>query len=633
MSGTDFSCARPNDSLALYPGGRLALGADRCNIQGLQQRKFLCSVVSIYELRSSFGLCHRGKTAAPTSTTRLLRPIAPRIASMAPATEISPLLPTNSQRTNAGTHSYSSGKEILFDEPQCASCPRLKEWMQSTLSPSGHGHPIHHQLQSPSLLLQIEKSLERGLSFLVHKLRLIRLFPKNEAEKHQVDSTQAFVHTIFGLAILTMLVMTTVSPTLVLYMNHVNFTSPTNITPYVTASAIASAVPIASNIIFGRVASSIGPANALSLIGFTSAIGIGLVLAVRSTVLVFFIGYALYSCSNSMRIIRLSILSQIVPENKRTTVLATHALMTPIGALMGPITWIGLSRYQGSSQYGQFTLDRFSLAYSIAFIILTSIGLLAAVALRKLPTTEGHQSTQSYIEPTQVVVRENGLDITVNLNKFRTRVFAYFCTVMLCVNMSSGIYMTAFQPVLVNVFRVTDAKLGFVFELIAVFAIVPPLLVAFLSRHLMDRQIMVIGLGSKLIGMLLFMPLFGPVREWQVIIGFMLIIKASIFFSTASMSLFTKVLGTLSNSALIGLLASGSSVGPAVAQLLISDHIVQFFGSLKFALFSFPAIIGMLMILWPQFWKRLNPNCDFVRQIAEQTSAARHQLQTGLNQS
>ncbi|CAN8062662.1 unnamed protein product [Agarophyton chilense] len=519
---------------------------------------------------------------------------------MAHSSEISPLLPTSSNPIGI----RNRDKKFVFDEPQSPTCPRLKECMLSTLSPSGHGHPMYHHLQSSTLLGQIECALQKGLHHIVHKLRLMQFFPKSEGSNHEVDSTRS-----------------------------VNFTSPTNIKPYVTASAIASAVPIASNIIFGRVASSIGPANALTVVALTAAIGMGLILVIRSTLLVFFIGYGLYSASNSMRIIRLSMLSQIVPENKRTTVLATHALMTPIGALIGPIVWIFFSRFQGSLEYGSFIVDRFSMTYFSAFAILMFIAVLSALTLQKVHVIEGNQSKRGFQEPRQVTIHaQDGTDTTVNINQFRSRVFAYFCTVMLCVNMSSGIYMTALQPVLVNEFRVSDAKLGYVFELIAAFAIIPPLLVAFLSRYLMDREIMVIGLGSKLVGMFLFLPLFGPVREWQVIIGFMLIIKASIFFSTASMSLFTKVLRSLSSSALIGLLASGSSVGPAIAQLLVSDHIVQFFGGFKFALFSVPAIIGLLMILWPQYWNRLNPNCDFVRQINEQSIAARRLFESNMDQ-
>lgn len=184
---------------------------------------------------------------------------------------------------------------------------------------------------------------------------------------------------------------------------------------------------------------------------------------------------------------------------------------------------------------------------------------------------------------------------------------------MFGVNLSAGLFMTSFQPILVNVFHTSDSKLGVIFMVVAVFAVLPPLLVALLSRYLMDRQILLIGLLSKLIGMALFLPVFGPVREWQVIAGFILIIKASIFFSTASMSLFTKVLGPMSTSSLLGILASASNIGPAVAQIALADHIVNWFGSFAYAAFSIPAALSFVFIVHPKYWKRLNPGREFNR--------------------
>lgn len=183
--------------------------------------------------------------------------------------------------------------------------------------------------------------------------------------------------------------------------------------------------------------------------------------------------------------------------------------------------------------------------------------------------------------------------------------------------------MTAFQPILVNVFHVSDANLGLIFLIIAVFAVIPPLLVAVLSRILMDRQILMVGLLAKLIGMSLFLPLWGPTTEIQVIIGFLLVIKASIFFSTASMSLFTKILGPMTTSYLLGLLASSASVGPALAQILLSNRIIIWFGSYRFGLFAIPAIASLLAIIWPSSWRKLDPECEYVQLVTEE--AEHHQ--------
>lgn len=95
--------------------------------------------------------------------------------------------------------------------------------------------------------------------------------------------------------------------------------------------------------------------------------------------------------------------------------------------------------------------------------------------------------------------------------------------------------------------------------------------------------------------------------------GFILIIKASIFFFTASMSLFTKLLGGMSNGTLLGVLSSFSSLGPAAAQLLFAEEALTLFGSFKYAAFGAPVVLATAIVVHPWYWKRLDPDREFTR--------------------
>lgn len=512
-------------------------------------------------------------------------------------------------------------------DPQCIhDCPMTRKSYKTNVlcatCPSGHGHPLHHHMQSPALILRLQQAIEHG--FLVVWCAMCSFFStaRHSAKMQALGKSSTFsrVSAVFVIAVLTMMAMSSIGPSLLLFMNDSTFTSSTDISAYVTASALSSAIPVGSNILLGILASKLGPGRALMICSLAAAFGIFVVAVARESVFIFFIGYALYASSNSIRVLRVALLTKIVPEHERTTVLATHALMTPIGALIGPLIWIAFSSIRNNVSIGMVSLDRFSLLYFTASGVLLCIAVISGVMFHSFGTRDqasGGQEEEQVLG--EVVLHEsNGQDITVNLQAYRKQVFVYFCGIMLFVNMSAGIYMTAFQPLLVNSFHVSDAKLGVIFETVAVFAILPPLLVALLSRYLLDRQIMLIGLTSKLVGMALFLPLFGPVREWQVIAGFVLIIKASIFFSTASMSLFTKLLGSMGSASLIGFLASGSSVGPAVAQIILSDHIVRLFGSFWFGLFAVPAVIGVAMVLWPNTWECLDPGLEFHRLLTRE---------------
>eukprot|EP00177_Eucheuma_denticulatum_P001658 GFKZ01002985.1.p1 GENE.GFKZ01002985.1~~GFKZ01002985.1.p1 ORF type:complete len:589 (-),score=63.27 GFKZ01002985.1:540-2210(-) len=520
----------------------------------------------------------------------------------------------------------------IHDAPPCSAHRAVKRHLTQATLPCGHGHPVHHHLQSPALLLRLQQSLDHGFRSVFHAIRSFFKAKRVEALHLSTDPTYRIVTPVLVIAILTMLSMTAISPSVLLFMNHSGFTTAHSISPYVFASALSSAVPILSNILLGSLASRFGPGHALSLAAAISALGLLIVILSHRSLVVFLLGYALYAICNSLRIIRVAVLSKVVPVHERTTVLATHALMTPIGACAGPLVWILAQTYRPSFPVlgGLVEINRFTIDYAVVLALLFAIVTISNLALADVAPDDrarrgdggGGQGADGVLR--QVTIQyESGVEEVVNLQRYRTRVFQYFCGIMFGVNMSGGMFMTAFQPVLVNEFHTSDAKLGLIFEVIAMFAIIPPLLVAVLSRRLMDREILLIGLCSKLVGMVLYLPVFGPVREWQVIVGFMLIVKASIFFSTASMSLFTKVLGDMTSSSLLGVLASMSNVGPAVAQIALANHIVRLFGSFGFGLFAIPAVVSLGLVLHPKYWRRLDPGREFTRLLMVETQRRR----------
>lgn len=217
--------------------------------------------------------------------------------------------------------------------------------------------------------------------------------------------------------------------------------------------------------------------------------------------------------------------------------------------------------------------------------------------------------------------------LSVRLSWHRPRCFALLsprAVLLLSVQLSAEFFQTAFEPAMVNVFHATDTQMGLLIDLTAILALIPPLLVSFLSRHLKDRALLLIGLLLKLLGMLLYLPLpFSSttgMRQWQIVVGYLLIIKASIFFTTASMSLFSKTLGpAMSSHSLLGLLAAAQSLGPAVAQLLFASSVIAMFGSPHFAVLALPVVFAVAVIVWPNTWTWLDPDSKrsvLIRQAA-----------------
>lgn len=357
--------------------------------------------------------------------------------------ESTPLLCTEAESGGAFFEKLDaeSEKKFLRDHPKCRRRRRVKTHLTHATLPAGHGHPVHHHLQSPSLLLRMEQAIEQG--FWTVTCNIHAFFKAKRLEASEQDSSYPIVVTVFVIAVLTMLTMTAIGPTVLLYMNHAGFTHATDISSYVIASSLSSAVPIASNIILGTIGSRFGPGRALSVGALTAALGLVIVLVSRSSLFLFFVGYGLYSVANSLRVIRISILSKVVPENERTTVLATHALMTPIGALMGPLVWIGFQTYRGEAPLlgGLLTFNRFSLDYSVACFALLAIAVIAALRLTSIvPANAGNGNGSNGesagtngasgddSEGQEVTIHyADGTEDVVNLQRYRQRVFLYFC--------------------------------------------------------------------------------------------------------------------------------------------------------------------------------------------------------------
>lgn len=323
----------------------------------------------------------------------------------------------------------------VHDHPECPKKFAVKQKLRSAVSPSGFGHPVLAQpeLQSPALLLRCKQSIEHGFSDVSSASHSLYQ-TVSKSEHPYAQSIYPVVLTVFGIAILTMVTMTAISPSLLLYMNYVGYTSPVVITPFVISSALQNAVPVFSTVMLGRLASMMGPGTALAVGSLVSAVGILIFAVARDNLWMFFFGYGLYAASNSLRVIRVAILSKVVPLKQRTTVLATHALMTPLGALVGPMLWIFFSTYRGTLSWGVFQIDRFSMAYGTAAFSLLLITLVSVTLLRRIPTPGGDGQGRDEDEELHdaTIHMSDGSDQVVSLEQYRKRIFIYFCGKLVC---------------------------------------------------------------------------------------------------------------------------------------------------------------------------------------------------------
>jgi len=91
--------------------------------------------------------------------------------------------------------------------------------------------------------------------------------------------------------------------------------------------------------------------------------------------------------------------------------------------------------------------------------------------------------------------------------------------------------------------------------------------------------------------------------ELQVLCGFAVVIKATLFILPCMMSQFTKKMGKSVSGLYLGLLTSANGVGPMVGALIGGTLFVPLYATWFFLLFSIPCAISAFSMLIPPVYK------------------------------
>eukprot|EP00178_Gracilaria_changii_P013555 TRINITY_DN38285_c0_g1_i1.p1 TRINITY_DN38285_c0_g1~~TRINITY_DN38285_c0_g1_i1.p1 ORF type:complete len:493 (+),score=63.94 TRINITY_DN38285_c0_g1_i1:94-1479(+) len=424
------------------------------------------------------------------------------------------------------------------------------------------------------------------------------------------------------MAICTMLVISCVDWTLLLFLNHGTSLLNTH-DVYFTATAFALLAPVCANSILGILSVRFGSGVTLCFCYLVVAFGMLIMTLFRNSLILFYVAYESYALCTTLRIVRLSIIAQVVPARTRTTVMAIHQLMAPIGAVLGPALWLLIQKWRGSfTLAGWMVVDRFFVNYALAIGTMVGMFFLGMSTIRSLPTADSETSEQNADEGGRYKSAASAKSVYEQRQKTPqqrltssgddafgsgagVRKFTYFCTLTLLMQSTMALVRVSFQPILIGVFGADDEQVGKMYTIIGALAFVPPLAVAVLSRVLTDRTILVIGMVLKLGGALMCLPLFGDVRQWQLVVGFTLCIKASNFFQTAAFSAFTKSMGGKKPAKQMGYYWSVCSVGPAVIQFCFASGLVKLFGSWSFGMCALPVLGGFVLVFHPWGWRLL----------------------------
>lgn len=523
---------------------------------------------------------------------------------------------------------YPNGVCIYIPAPvqlECAAdigCSPL--WfLRSSLMASP---PLPLEDESLSLLAN-KRTTKNGFC---RKANILSVFNKLTTTITYGDSTTVdkdtvrVVRYIFAMALLVNMMHASNSPAKLLYLQSVGFASSNDINSFVWTEIIVQIVPIFGHLFAGYLATRTNPGFSICFLSVCHILGTLLVVQTSSLKWKpsYFFGFLVLSLSRSIRVVRFIVITETVPLSERTSVMAIHDFWGPCGAILGPIFWILIQNFQADipvlGTFG-FRLNRYTANYLFSSCIAMVIGTIAWKSLN-YRTIRQHDNLGSSRGTTSVgpsfvnVQLGDGSELVVNTARYALRTTLYFLILTFAVDVTMGLIFVGFQPILINNFQIDGRQLGYAYEIIGLLAVIPPIILAYISHFLKDRQIMLIALIIKFVGVLLFMPIFGRhMYSWQPILGFLLIIKASMFFWTTSESLTSKLLGPMSSGTLLGLVSSASEIGPAIAQIAFSKGTVSVFGTYKYGLIAIPLIVAILMVVTK--WEKLDHDREFTRAL------------------
>lgn len=427
----------------------------------------------------------------------------------------------------------------------------------------------------------------------------------------------AFNPTVLSILAVALCAMTSgmlLESPLLLYLQHLHYTTSPKATFYVMAVSLGFLSPILSTIPLGHCGSRFGAGRTLGFAFVVVLLGMIIVMMARFNKWLFLIGYILYSTNLGLRILRFTIISDVVPVEHRTLVMAVHQLMIPLGAFLAPLIWLVCQRWKGEVIFiKQFLVfDRFTLTL-LTGIIITLVNTIICFTNLQYPTTDkslpnnegkgselkksSNNDTKDYGTYSEQQVDVGIPETTNNSSPVFSLPMLFFSTLMLSVRLILMVIIVLFQPILVHRYGANDESIGNIYLIVSVIGLLPPLMVALLSRFLDDYTIFVIGLILKAAGVVLYLPPFTWLNKWQVIIGFLLTTKASTFCTTSLISLYTKIFH--SSPTQMGYMWTLSNIIPVVIQVGMADSLVGFYAEWKFMFFLLPILLSFGLVASP----------------------------------
>lgn len=366
-----------------------------------------------------------------------------------------------------------------------------------------------------------------------------------------------------------MLATQCINPVLLLYLKHRGWVTEDNVTFFGVVTAVGSLVPVVFNPLSGWWSARRGVKDVMLWGSLMSVVGIGVIAEVDSRY-AFVVGYALVFFLQSLRrTVHQSYISAHTTPKQRLRAMSWAPLGTSLGAVVGS-GLVLLCDYgpnpSDSLVWKHMELNTYTLAFACA--LLATLIKVIAICVGFKPLDRGPQAKAR--EPLwEGVVKgrdEHGTIHTFDSHSHVRFCLVFFSIVMFVMNLSVGFYMVSLHPLLVDRFHFGQTDMARVSMVYCALAIVPPLVMAAISKKVSSRTVLIAGMTLKLSGCLLFsLPaVLGAshhLQLWTLVVAYVFILKGAIFVVTAALTLFSQLVGKRNSATYMGIVTSCFAMG------------------------------------------------------------------------
>ena len=300
--------------------------------------------------------------------------------------------------------------------------------------------------------------------------------------------------------------------------------------------------------------------------------------------------------------LRTSYIARVVNAKDRTKWQSILAFTMLLGAAIAPFITLACTNAPApapmtaaqQSQWAYWNVNRYTLVFLVGAALTFVVLLVTHFFFLEYPNDKSNGiGAKSAGDLAVAIAEERWRMMPEDDRACYRRVQTYFALLFCMDGVSQGMMSVAIYPILGDVYNLTAQQMSLITMVLSFIALVPPAIAAVLSKWLADKEIMTLvrspaararrrarrgaragpaelearsqGLCLKTIGVLFTL---APASEysrtgrWLFIIGYVFVVKASLFFLMSGTSNLTKQLGDQANRALLPTLCCLRAVTP-----------------------------------------------------------------------